>query len=208
MHQMNADLDAGPVVLKKSLPLSESTYIGDVYRFLDHAIPEAYVEALDGMKSGDLVPVPQSLDPALSLRCFPRMPEDGGIDWNRPAQEIAKLVRASAEPFGGAFAWLKGERVTIWRARAATLPYPSLGVGGQVVRVDGDCGETWVLCGEGVIVLEQVELAGKRGAAADFIRSTRMRLAAGDAVTAQLQAMNGRIEALERLIGSGQGTKE
>ncbi len=207
LHQMNTDLDAGPIVLKKGLPLTESTYIGDVYRFLDRAIPEAFVEALAGMESGSLTPTAQSRDPAQGLRCFPRVPEDGGVDWNRPATEIAKMVRASAEPFAGAFAQLKGERLTIWRARAEKLPYPSLGVNGQVVRLDTDRGETWILCGEGVLVLEQVEIGGKRGAATEFIRSTRTRLAAGDSVATQLQAMNSRIEALERLIGSAQGTQ-
>ena len=207
LHQMIADLDAGPIVLKRSLPLTETTYIGDVYRFLERAIPEAYVEAIAGLDSGSLTPTEQSLDPAHSLRCFPRTPEDGGIDWNRPATDIAKLVRASAEPFAGAFAQLTGERLTIWRARAEKLPYPSLGVNGQVVRVDTDRGEAWILCDEGVLVLEQVELEGKRGGATEFIRSTRTRLAAGDPVATQLQAMNSRIEALERLMGSAQGTQ-
>ena len=137
-----------------------------------------------------------------SLRCFPRTPDDGGIDWNRSATEIAKLVRASAEPFAGAFAQLKGERLTIWRARAEKLPYPALGVNGQVVRVDPDRGEAWILCDEGVLVLEQVEFGGGRGRATDVIRSTRTRLAAGYPVAAQLQAMNSRIEALERLMGT------
>ena len=207
LHQMNADLDAGPIVLKKSLALTESTYIGDVYRFLDLTIPDAFVEAVVGIDSGSLKPTEQSRDPAHSLRCYPRVPEDGGIDWNRPATEIATLVRASAEPFAGAFAQLKGERLTIWRARAEMLPYSSLGVSGQIVRLDADRGEAWVLCDQGVLVLEQVEFAGRRSIATDFIRSTRVRLAAGDSVVAQMQAMKGRIEALERFIGSAQGTK-
>lgn len=207
LHQMNMELDAGPIALKKGLPLTEATYIGDVYQFLDQAIPEAFVEAMDGLNTGALVPMLQSPDPAQSLRCFPRTPEDGEIDWRQPARLIARLVRASAEPFAGAFTQLQGARLTIWRARPDALPYPSLGVSGQVVRVDADRGEAWVLAGEGVLILVEVELAGKRGKATEFIRSTRARLSAGTVTAAQLHALQSKLDTLERLVATAQRTK-
>ena len=38
--------------------------------------------------------------------CGRRRPEDGRIDWSRPAREIHNLVRAVAPPFPGAFAFV------------------------------------------------------------------------------------------------------
>ena len=205
LHQMNADLDAGPILQKKNFPLTESTYIGDVYQFLDQAIPKSFVEVFAQMEYGSLVLAEQSRDPAHSLRCFPRVPTDNGINWSNSATEIAKLVRASSKPFAGAFALMMGERLIIWRARAESMPYSSLGVCGQVVRTDADRGEAWILCGEGVLVLEQAEFRGVNAKATDFIHSTRARLASADACAEQYLSMKSRLLVLERFVSNLQG---
>lgn len=197
-HRMSEDLDAGPILLKKALPISDKSYIGDVYAFLDEAIPSGFVEAVDGLESGKLIPVAQSLDPKNALRCFPRLPEDGKIDWMQSAQAIAALVRASAEPFSGAYSYRGEEKLIVWCARDAELPYPAMGVCGQVVRIDAERGEVDVLAGEGVLVLEEIEIGSKRCKASEVIRSTRTRL--GDGTQARFAAMQSRISELERKL--------
>lgn len=123
-----------------------------------------------------LEPRPQPEDPSLFLRCFPRTPEDAEIDWRRSAEEIGRLVRASSEPFAGAFTHLNGERLTVWRARAGQLSYPWAGVPGQVAEIDSTSGEAAVLTGGGVLFLEEVETPSTgRGRPAGLIRSTRLR---------------------------------
>jgi len=205
LHKMNLDLDAGSILLKRHIPLTDSTYIGDVYQFLDQAIPTAFVEVFARMENGPIVFVDQSRDLADSLRCFPRVPADSKINWNFSAIEISKLVRASSKPFAGAYALLMGERLIIWRARTEKILYPSLGVCGQVVRTDADQGEVWILCGEGMLVLEQVEYRGVCSKATDIINSTRTRLDSGDFCSEQLQALRRRLEALERFVCILQG---
>jgi len=46
-----------------------------------------------------------------------RTPEDGIIDWNKGTLEINNLIRAVTKPFPGAFSFLDGEKVMIWRAQ-------------------------------------------------------------------------------------------
>lgn len=198
LHQMSEALDEGPILLKKAFPLAQNTYIEEVYGFLTGAIPAAFVEALAGLASGSLVPSAQAAEPSQSLRCFPRMPGDGEIAWELPAQRLARLVRASAEPFPGAFTHLDGARLTVWRARVGTLGYPFLGVPGQVAGIDHDSGTVAVLAGEGVLVLEEVETDGGRRKAAELIRSTRVRL--GDQPFAQLKELEHKVEALEKRL--------
>ena len=176
LHQMGEGLDDGPVLLKKVIPLTQESYIGDIYRLLTEAIPKAYVEAIDGLSRGTLKPEPQTRDPSVSLRCFPRIPQDAEIDWALPATALARLVRASAEPFRGAFTHLGEVPLTIWRARAGVLGYPALGLPGQVVSVDAKTGEVAVLTGEGTLLLEVVESDGGRIAPSSIIRSGRIRL--------------------------------
>lgn len=177
IHEMVDELDAGPIFLQDRMPLTEATYIGDVYRWLDKAIPHLFVQVLDKIESGSITPREQSADPLRSLRCFPRLPEDGLINWERPAIEIVKLVRASAEPFAGAFTFLNNEKCIVWRASHGRLEYPYSGVPGQVVERRIQTGEVVVLAGEGALILQEVETHSfGRGKGCDIVRSTRTRL--------------------------------
>ncbi len=202
VHAMVDDLDAGPVLLRREFPLDERTYIDDVYAFLERAVPELFVQALTAIAAGSVRWEPQPDDPALALRCLARRPEDGLIGWDRPAVELARLVRASAEPLAGAFAYLDGRRITIWRARAEAA-VGLLGVPGQVAAVRPS-GEVAVLTGDGVLVIETVEVealdgvvgstAAGRRAAGDVIRSSRQRF---DGPAAALLRLQARVSALE-----------
>jgi UDP-4-amino-4-deoxy-L-arabinose formyltransferase/UDP-glucuronic acid dehydrogenase (UDP-4-keto-hexauronic acid decarboxylating) len=176
LHLMDEGLDSGPILARRTHPLEEDTYIGDVYAFLDEAFPALFVEVVGGLADRSLEAVPQPADPSLSLRCLPRRPQDSELDWALPARQLARIVRASAEPFAGAFSTLDGTRLTVWRARAEEPPGLLLGVAGQVVERRSESGEVTVLTGEGVLVLGEVELDGRRVPATDVLGSTRLRL--------------------------------
>lgn len=198
LHNMALDLDAGPILLQREFPLCSDTYITDVYRFMNENIPEMFVEVLDGLGSGKVVPRDQPSDPAVSLRCFPRRPEDGQLEWEQPAELLARLVRASAEPFAGAYSFLNGERIIVWRARAERLAYPYLGVPGQVVW-RSPTGEVAVLTGDGILVLEEVETnSSGRSKAAGVIKSARERL--GICVAEELANLRSHIKELKTQI--------
>lgn len=176
-HRMVTELDAGPWLKKISFPLSSDTYIGDVYAFLDEQMPLGFVNVLDGLDAGTLEPTLQSEDQSEILRCYPRRPEDGQIDWSEPALKIGRLVRASSDPFRGAFTWIgDSERLTIWRARVGRRQYRSCHIAGQVAEIRDD-GNVAVLAAEGLLVLEEVQTEnGDRCKPAQIIRSTRQRL--------------------------------
>lgn len=178
IHQMDpVELDAGPVLLKWYVPLHDGTYIGEVFAALEERVPRMFVEAIEGLSLGSLMPQPQPADPALSLRCYPRKPEDGLIDWGLPATHLSRLVRASAEPFAGAFTSFRGGRLVVWRARPKAWPAPALAVPGQVVWRDAASGEIGVAAGDGILILEEVEAGGgTRCAPAALVKSLRDRL--------------------------------
>ena len=118
------------------------------------------------------------------------------IDWNLPALQIARLVRASAEPFAGAFSYLGTHRLQVWRASAIERESPMLGVPGQVSGIDGTTGVVQILCGEGILEIERVSLdEGDRVAPGSLIRSTRQRL--GLDLVATVAALQARLAVLE-----------
>ena len=66
-------------------------------------------------------------------------------------------MRASAEPFAGAYSFVDGELIRIWRAKAGTLPFPWCGTPGQVAARDLASGTVTVLTGRDVLILQEVE---------------------------------------------------
>jgi UDP-4-amino-4-deoxy-L-arabinose formyltransferase/UDP-glucuronic acid dehydrogenase (UDP-4-keto-hexauronic acid decarboxylating) len=201
LHRMADGIDDGPVYLQQSMPITDRTYVGDIYGFMNERIPKLFTELLDGLAGGRLTPREQPADPGRALRCFPRRASDSRIDWSRSADEIARLVRASAEPFAGASTWLDGRPVRIWRARAGDLAYRWNGIPGQVAELNPD-GTIAVLCGSSVVVVEELEIEGEgRGAAAKLVRSTRARF--GLDLAAEVTLLRQRVAALEAKAENG-----
>ena len=199
LHQMSPGLDSGPILLQREFLLSPEKYIGDVYRFMAQNIPEMFVQVLEGLASGTIVFKQQPDDPALWLRCLPRLPQDGEIDWRQSAVDLSRLVRANAEPFSGAYSFLGMKKIIIWRAHSETLSYNHLGYPGQVIGINKPQGYVSVLSGKGVLVLEEVEMGlRKRGPASHFVDSTRVRL--GLNVSQNLVDVNERILQIEEKL--------
>ena len=175
VHEMVDELDAGPVLGKRFVPLGDNIYIGTVFDTLETVVPELFRECVDALAAGALRPRPQS---GVVVRGYPRHPEDGRIDWRDSAEHIARLVRASAEPFGGAFCAFGDDRLTIWRAHAEPYAHEVRATPGQVMHRCPEQGTVHVATVSGAIVLETVEYrdAGRLTAAA-AIRSNRSRLA-------------------------------
>ena len=159
IHQMTPTLDSGPVIVRDRFALAPDAYIGEVYDWLETRIPALFLEAVQRLLGGQSPPRNQSEDPATILRCYPRRPEDGRIEWSSSVEAIYRLIRASSRPFGGAYTSLEGERkVTIFRAKPVEHYGRFLAVPGQVAYRIGD--EPVIACGDGMLQLTEVEVEG------------------------------------------------
>mgnify|MGYP000194577136 CR=1 FL=1 len=86
-----------------------------------------------------------------------REPQDGSIDWTKPATWLHRFVRALTRPYPGAMTELDGERLTIWRA----VPFgqhlsPGTGTPGRVLKVFCD-GELLVETGGQPLLVTEFE---------------------------------------------------
>lgn len=163
VHLMEpGELDCGRVLREVSFPLAPDTYISDVYDWGDSVVPGLFTESLDLLEADSKYTLrfASSADPA-AFRCHPRIPEDARIDWNRPAAELHRLVRASSSPLPGAYTYIfeKGSllRLYVLRAREADGLRGDLAVPGQVTARNPD-GSLTVRCGEGSLNLELCRL--------------------------------------------------
>ena len=84
-----------------------------------------------------------------------RTPEDGKIDWNRPAKEIHALIRATTYPYPGAFSFFKNSKLIIWKA--SLLDEESTGTG-KIVEIT-DKGVK-IGAANGIVLLQKVSFNG------------------------------------------------
>ncbi len=86
-----------------------------------------------------------------------RTPADGIIDWETRAPYLYDWVRAQTRPYPGAFTFLGEQKVVVWRARP--VPLEAAAEAGTIVATGPD--GPVVACGEGGLLLEDVEMAGE-----------------------------------------------
>ena len=173
IHKMDPELDAGDVITRKAIPITENTYISDILKQAAEDVPQLYEKALYKVfEHPDAFEVKGSLH---GLRCYPRLPEDGQVNWNENAQKISRLVRASAEPYGGAYSFLSGEKIIIWRAGVFDYKEKFLAIPGHVVGIQKNSKTIHVACGEGVLEIREIEYKGIKMNPAELIKSIRVR---------------------------------
>jgi methionyl-tRNA formyltransferase len=160
VHKMiGGELDSGDIVARDYLSILNTTRVADAWAWMQVRIPELFVEALNLLvKNPDYILEVQSKRPENALRCYPRRPEDGRIDWSRTALDVVRLINASNKPYSGAYCEFEGQRMIIWDAELLEDGEVFLAVPGQVTAVAQDHIE--VACGSGKLKIRQVQFAG------------------------------------------------
>lgn len=178
IHRMvGGELDSGDILGRKYYPIDINTRIGEVYEWFERDIPTLFLEVAEILKTNPtFILETQSKDPADALRCYPRKPEDGRIDWSQSAEQILRLINASSEPYSGAFTQIhNGDKVTIWRAMLADDEELWCGVPGQIAMIKKNAQSIVVLCGRGKVELIDVEFKGRRTSPNRLFNSIRTR---------------------------------
>ena len=156
--QMEAGLDTGPVLLEGRLSIGETETTGELHDRLATLGGSLIVEALGRLP--ELSPQPQPDEGVTYAHKIDKA--ETRIDWSEPAETIKRKINAFS-PFPGAWFELNGERVKVLRAGLAK----GTGQSGEVLE------GLAVACGEGAVVLLDVQKAGKKPASAeDFLRGS------------------------------------
>lgn len=119
LHAMTERADRGAIADQEAVPIGPDDAAIDVQRRVTAAAVAILARRLDELKAGTVRTVPQ--DDAAATRFGQRKPEDGRIDWSRPAKEVHDLVRAVTHPYPGAFTDLFGPKTFVWRTRLPGL---------------------------------------------------------------------------------------
>jgi methionyl-tRNA formyltransferase len=174
-------LDSGPIVIQDKIPISDTTTIRELTDTFTERGAELVIEAVELMRTGTAELRPQ--DESRSLYCYPRLPRDGEIDWNKSAADVLTLIRAAGDPYPGAYSYFADVRdhrrlkkLVIDKASIETHPGDFCAVPGHLLKLAAGSRRA-VVCGDmKLLVLERVRVDGASVDPAEFFRSVRQRL--------------------------------
>ncbi len=164
---LNAGLDTGPMLLKRSVAITPQTTAPDLFETLSVLGAELMVATLAGLATGTITPEPQ--DDSLATLAPILTREDARIDFTRTAREIDQRFRG-LQPWPGAFTTLRGKKLIVHAMRVAENVRMSPGT----LLLQGE--HMLVACGNGsAIVLDAVQMEGKkRVPAGEFMRGFQL----------------------------------
>jgi len=171
--QMEAGLDTGPMLLKVSTPITREDTGGTLHDRLAKLGARAVIEAAAALEAGTLKGEVQN--DSLATYAHKLNKDEARLDWQRPAVELERLVRAY-NPWPICHSSLDGAPVKIHAAQLTT----GQGAPGQIIEASKDGLE--VACGEGSLTLTRLQLpGGKALAVSDLFNSRREQFAVGKA---------------------------
>lgn len=176
VHKMiGGKLDSGDIITRDYLPIDHTTKVTAVWQWMESRTPDLMLEALQKLGANPrYVLEKQSKDPVHALRCYPRKPVDGRIDWSKPAIDVLRLINASNKPYAGAFCKFEGQKLIIWDAEVLKDDELFCAVPGQVTKIGKEFVE--VACGKEKLRILSVEYNNRVSGLTNLIKSTRQRL--------------------------------
>jgi len=151
---MDAGIDSGPVLAQRATPIDPSETTPELSARLAQIGATLLVETLPRYLSGELKPQPQ--DDAAASYTRPLQKDDGRIDWQQPAKQIERMVRAYY-PWPSAFSTYQGKRLKV--LQAVLVEDAAGGEPGYVYRAGQ---QVAVATGAGGLALRQVQLEGRQ----------------------------------------------
>ncbi len=149
LHVMVKEADAGDLVDQEKIPIGPDEPVTTVLPRVREAAVSVLGRQLDALLAGRAPRTPQNH--ALATYFGKRTPEDGRLDWNRPAREVFNLIRAVTRPFPGAFTDVSRggqlNRLVVWWGRPLAGTHPTVPPG-RIVKIN----PLTISCGQGALM--------------------------------------------------------
>jgi methionyl-tRNA formyltransferase len=151
LHYMVEKPDAGDIVDQEKVPILFTDTALDLFNKVTQAAVTIIDRSWPLLAAGKAPRIPMNLTAGSYFGG--RKPTDGLIDWTKDAVQIYNLVRGVTHPYPGAFTFLDGRKVFIWRA----WPVAGKGEPGRVVALNAMLAGT----GEGLLEIRSLQFEGE-----------------------------------------------
>lgn len=166
LHYMVSKPDAGDIIGQKKIPIDLEDTAYTLFGKLEKSGVELLREVFPLIKTGKNQRIKQ--DESQASYFGGRKPEDGSIDWTKPALKIYNLIRGVTYPFPGAFTYYQGKKLIIWESKL--MPGVTLSPG-KIEIIDQ---KIIVHTGDGKLSLISCQFeGGKKLTYKDFIDNTQ-----------------------------------
>ena len=172
---LDEKIDTGAILLQKECTIDKEETVGTLYDKLMVMGADLVAETVEGVTTGSLTPKTQQYRDTKPLNEAPKITKEiCRINWNRPAEELERLIRGLS-PYPGTSTKMsfnnKSIEVKIFNARAINN---NPGLTGQdsdqknpirerVGSIISDGKSTLqVLCKESILSITEIQIAGKR----------------------------------------------
>ncbi|CAI8717207.1 bifunctional UDP-4-amino-4-deoxy-L-arabinose formyltransferase/UDP-glucuronic acid oxidase ArnA [Kosakonia quasisacchari] len=143
LHRMVSRADAGAIVAQQRVAIAENDEALSLHRKLADAAKSMLQGVLPAIKTQSFSETAQ--DDSKARYYGRRTPEDGRLDWEKPAQTLQNLVRAVSDPWPGAYSFAGTHKFIVWKSRVRTDVAPARA--GTVLSVS----PLLVACGDGAL---------------------------------------------------------
>jgi methionyl-tRNA formyltransferase len=168
---MDVGLDTGDMILQAKTPITPEETGGSLHDKLAIIGADLLIEALKKIEDGTAVRIPQDNENATYVKMLDK--NMGKLDFTQPAVKLERLIRG-LNPWPSAYTFLDGKTLKLWQASVENVtPAEELNivsaVSGEVIELRKD--SFVVMTGEGVLVIKELQLEGKKRMSADaFLR--------------------------------------
>jgi len=171
---MDSGLDTGPVLARKRVKISPQENTGSLTSRLSRVAAKLLPEVLVSWTKGEITPQPQNETEATYSKALTK--REGEIDWQWPAIEIWRQVRA-CQPWPGGYTRWQGRRLAILEAVPLSGEEPL--AAGQVMALNREGVMLGVTAGEGILGVLRLQLEGRRAMpASEFLKGQRQIIGA------------------------------
>ena len=160
---LNHEIDKGAIIEQESVEILPEDNIGTLYDKLMHIGSKLVLRTVDKLAKGNYTTIEQMHIDESTLKPAPKIfKEDGRIDWAKRGEDIVNLVRGLS-PYPAAWSPIFKEGAECGSMKIFTAHFVADNKEGIVGEVVTDLKNNFgVRCADGVVYLDDVQLAGKK----------------------------------------------
>lgn len=165
LFYMTEGMDDGNIIAQEKIKVEPRENARTLYDKVNKNLRKIISENIFDILNNNVKTIKQNEDEATF--CLKREPKDGLINWDNTAKNIDKLVRATTDPYPGAYTYYKGKKMIIWDTEIFdNKKYTAKN--GQIVDICDGKG-VLVMTRKKILLIKNVEYEGKNIRADELI---------------------------------------